>query len=125
MIKEPWKLIYTASLVLLGLLIVVSSYGFFLPKAEYTKIQRMQLLEEENERIIQFYIVNLENKDMNYIIKIDVDGTNYTDLIHVKKNGSFSYIQHIYKNHPAKEVYISISREGENIPFEETTYQLV
>ena len=52
MIKDPWKLIYTASLILLGLLIVVSTYGFFLPKAEYTKIQKMQLLDEENVQLV-------------------------------------------------------------------------
>ena len=122
---EKLKIVYVLSLVILAVLLVLAFFHPMVREMEYSEVQRAQLLEKENERIIQFDIINHEQKDMNYSILVTVDGKKYTEDVLIRKGGRFTYIHHIYLERITKgEVSFVVYKEGELQPIEEVTYYL-
>ena len=119
------KIVYVLSLVILAVLLFLAFFHPLVREMEYSEVQRAQLLEKENERIIQFDIVNHEQKDMNYTIVVTVDGKKYTEDVLIRKGGIFTYIHHIYSERITKrEVSFVVYKEGESAPIEEVTYYI-
>jgi hypothetical protein len=122
---EKLKIVYVLSLVILAVLIVLAFYNPITSELEYCSVQRAQLLERGTERIIQFDIINHEQKDMNYTIVVTVDGKKYTEDVLIRKGGMFTYIHHIYPERISKgEVSFVVYKEGESAPIEEVTYYI-
>ena len=122
---EKIKIVYVISLVILAVLLVLAFYHPITSELEYSSVQRAQLLERDTERIIQFDIINHEQKDMNYTIVVTVDEKNYTENVLIRKGGMFTYIHHIYPERITKgEVSFVVYKEGELAPIEEVTYYL-
>ena len=119
------KFVYIGSLVILAVLIVLAFYNPITSELEYSSVQRAQLLERGTERIIQFDIINHEQRDMNYTIVVTVDEKNYTEDVLIRRGGMFTYIHHIYPERISKgEVSFVVYKEGESAPIEEVTYYL-
>ena len=89
---EKLRIVYVLSLVILAVLLVLVFYHPLVHEMEYSEVQRAQLLEKENERIIQFDIISHEQKAMNYTIIVTVDEKNYTEDVLIRKGGMFTYI---------------------------------
>jgi len=122
---EKRKIVYVLSLAILAVLIVLAFYHPITSELEYSSVQRAQLLERGTERIIQFDIINHEQKDMNYTIAVTVDEKKYTENVLIRKGGMFTYIHHIYPERITKgEVSFVVYKEGELAPIEEVTYYL-
>ena len=122
---EKLKIVYILSLVILAVLIVLAFRQPVVHELKYSEVQRAQLLEKEDEQIIQFDIINHEQKDMNYTINVTVDGKKYTEDVLIRKGGMFTYIHHIYPERISKgEVSFVVYKEGESAPIEEVTYYL-
>ena len=122
---EKRKLVYILSLLILAVLIVLAFYHPIATDLEYRSVQRAQLLEKENERIIQFDIINHEQKDMNYTIVVTEDEQRYTDDVLIRKGGMLTYIYLSYPERISKgEVSFVVYKEGESAPIEEVTYYL-
>ncbi|RJS69221.1 hypothetical protein CW714_08900 [Methanophagales archaeon] len=122
---EKLKIVYVLSFVILAVIIVLAFRQPVVHELEYSEVQRAQLLEKENEQIIQFDIINHEQKDMNYTINVTVDGKEYTEEVLIRKGGRFTYIHHIYPERITKgEVSFVVYKEGESAPIEEVTYYL-
>ena len=120
-----FKLIYIASLVILGVLIVSTVFQPMVTGEEYSEVQRAQLLEREDQWIIEFDIINLEEKDMNYTIKVLADEKLYTERVLIRTDGMFTYIHHFYPDRLTKnEVSFAVYKEGESTPVEQATYFL-
>lgn len=122
---EKSKFVYIGSLVLLSILLILAFYHPITTESKYSEVQRAQLLEKGNERIIQFDIINHEQKDMNYSILVTMDGKNYTEDVLIRKGGMFTYIHHIYPERLTEgEVLFMVYKEGETQPIEAVTYCL-
>ena len=119
------RIIFIASLVMLGVLIVFTVFRPMAGGEQYSEVQRAQLLEREDQWIIEFDIINREGKDMSYTIKVVSDGKSYTESVLVRDGGMFTYIHHFYPERlTKKEVSFAVYREGESTPIEQATYYL-
>lgn len=119
------RTIYIVSLVILGVLVAFTVFRPMATGEEYSEVQRAQLLEREDQRIIEFDIINREGKDMSYTIKVVSDGKQYTESVLVRDGGMFTYIHHFYPERlTKKEVSFAVYREGESPPIEQATYYL-
>ena len=122
---EKLKIVYVLSLVILAVLLVLAFFHPMVHEMEYSEVQRAQLLEKGTERIIQFDIINHEQRNMNYTIIVTVDGKKYTEDVLIRNGGRFTYIHHIYPERIIKgEVSFVVYKEGESAPIEEVTYYL-
>ena len=120
-----FKLIYIASLVILGVLIVFTVFQPMATGGEYSKVQRAQLLEREDQWIIEFDIINQEGKDTSYTIKVLTDGKLYIESVLIRDGGMFTYIHHFYPDRLTNnEVNFAVYKEGESTPIEQATYFL-
>ncbi len=119
------RIIYIASLVILGVLIAFTVFRPMATGEEYSEVQRAQLLEREEQRIIEFDIINREGRDMSYTIRVLAGGKQYTESVLIRDGGMFTYIHHFYPERlTKKEVSFAVYKEGESTPFEEVTYFL-
>ena len=119
------KIIYIASLVILGVLIAFTVFRPIAVGGEYSEVQRAQLLETENKWIIQFDLINHEGRDQNYTITMVVYGKQYNTSVLIPDGRIFTYIHHIYPDTITEgDVRFTIYKEGEATPFEEATYYL-
>ena len=119
------RIIYIASLIILGVLIAVTVFRPMAVGGEYSEVQREQLLQTEEEWIIQFDIINHEGKDQNYTISVVVDGKPYSQKVLIRDKGKFSYIQHVYPDRITDGIVsFTICKEGEETPLEQATYYL-
>jgi len=93
--------------------------------SEYSTVQRVQLLEAENQWIIQFDLINHEGRDQNYTITVVVDGKLYSEKFLIHDDRIFTYIHHFYRDRLTNnEVKFAVYKEGEATPLEEATYYL-
>jgi hypothetical protein len=119
------KIIYIASLIILGVLIASTVFRPMTAGGTYSEIQREQLLQAEDEWIIQLDIANHEGKDQNYTINFTVDGIQYSESVLIKDRRLYTYIHHIHPDSVAtSDVSYAIYKEGEDTPFEEGIYHL-
>jgi len=119
------KIIYIASLVILGVLIAFTVFQPMATGSEYSTVQRVQLLEAENKWIIQFDLINHEGRDQNYTITVVVDGKQYKESVLIQDRRIFTYIHHFYRDRLTNnEVKFTVYKEGEATPIEEVTYYL-
>jgi len=119
------RLIYIASLVILVVLIAFTVFRPMATSGEYSEVQRAQLLEREDQWIIEFDIINREEKDMSYTIKVAADGEQYTESVLIRGGGTFTYIHHFYLDRLTNnEVSFAVYKEGESTPIEQATYFL-
>ena len=120
-----FRLIYIASLVILG---VLTAFTVFQPLAsggEYSEVQRAQLLEREDQWIIEFDIINQEGEDASYTINVLTDGKLYTESVLIRDGGMFTYIHHFYPDSLTNnEVSFAVYKEGGSTPIEQATYFL-
>ena len=119
------RIIYIASLVILGVLVVFTVFRPMATGEEYSEVQGTQLLEREDQWIIEFDIINREGKDTSYTIKVVSDGKSYAESVLIRDGGIFTYIHHFYPDRlTRKEVSFAVYKEGESTPIEQATYFL-
>ncbi len=116
---------YIISLMILGVLLVLTVFRPMASGSEYSEVQRVQLLEREDQWIIEFDIINREGEDMSYTITVFADEKLYTESVLIKDEGMFTYIHHFYPDRLTKnEVNFAVYKEGESTPVEQATYFL-
>ena len=119
------RIFYIFSLVILGVLLVFTVFRPMVTGAQYSQVQREHLLEEEDQWIIELHILNNEGQDTDYAINVLVDGELCTDRVKIRSGRVFRYIFHIYKDKLDEgKVSLSVYKENEDTPFEQTTYYL-
>jgi len=119
------RIIYIASLVILGVLIAFTIFRPMVAGEKYSEVQKEQLLEREGEWIIQFVIINHEGRDQKYTINVLVSEKSYTDTMLIPDGAKSSYTFHIRHNTITDgDVSFAIYKEGEATPFEQITYYL-
>jgi len=119
------KIIYIASLVILGVLVAFIVFRPMVAGGEYSTVQQAHLLEREDRWIIELHLFNHEAQDTNYTINVLADEELCTESIQLRPGELFKYIHHISRdNLTEREVSVAIYKEGEATPVEEVTYYL-
>jgi len=119
------KIVYIASLVILGVLIAFTVFRPMATGEEYSTVQREQCLQTEDEWIIQFDIINHEGIDQYYTITVVIDAKSYSEDVLIQNGKMFNYIHHIRRNRVTEGIAtFTICNKGEKTPFEQATYYL-
>jgi len=118
------RLIFVLSLIILAGVFI--SIIYLIPSGQdYTESNKAQIIEGEEQWILQYDIINNEDKDINYTIYVTVDGAVYKDSTVVKQGKKYTYIHHIYPEHLEEgKVTFTLYEEGKTEPIEEVTYYI-
>lgn len=119
------RVLYIASVVLLGILLVFTVFRPMVSDREYSEVLQEELLQAEDGWIFQFVILNHEGRDTNYTINALFGGTPYVQEIIIKDGGRFTYTHRVQRSMISEaKVSFDIYKEGADTPFEQTTYYL-
>jgi len=118
------RLIFVLSLIILAGVFIATVY--FIPSSQSdTESRRVQIIEGENEWILQYDIINNEERDTKYTIYVTVDDAVYKDSTMVKPGKRYTYIHHIYPQQLVKGmVTLALYEEGKAKPVEQATYYI-
>lgn len=118
------RLIFVLSLIILAGVFIATVY--FIPSSQSdTESKRVQIIQGENEWILQYDIINNEERDTKYTIYVTVDDAVYKDSTMVKPGKRYTYIHHIYPQQLVKGmVTFALYEEGEAKPVEQATYYI-
>ena len=118
------RIIFVASLVILGVLLVFTVFRPLALGQKLDTLTKESIIQGEEEWIIQIRIINKESKDTDYIIEWSTGGeTYYSQRVSIKNGRSFTNIHHIYPETVREgEINLTIYKEGEPTPFEQSTY---
>ncbi len=118
------RLIFVLSLVVLAGVFIAIIY--FIPSGQsYVESKRAQIIEGENEWILQYDIINDEERDIKYTIFITVDDVVYKDSTVVKPGKTYTYIHHIYPQQLGEgKVTFALYEVGKAKPIEQVTYYI-
>ena len=122
---EP-RIVYLASLIILGVLITFTVFRPMATGSEYSQVQRSHFLEREDRWVIELHIFNREAEDTNYIIDVLFDEELCTQSFRLMPEELFKYKHHISRDNvnQGKEVLVAVYKEGEATPIDESTYFL-
>ena len=120
------RVVYLASLVILGVLITFTVFQPMATGGAYSMVQRAHFLEREDRWVIEFHIFNHEAEDTTYNITVLLDDEISTDSIRLKQGELFKCSYHISRDNmnQGKEVSVTVYKEGEATPIDEATYFL-
>ncbi len=112
------------SLIILAGVFISTIY--FIPLGQnYTESKRAQIIEGEDQWILQYDIINNEDRDIKYIIYVTVDDAVYTDRAVVKQGKTYTYIHRIYQRQLEEgKVTFALYEEGIAKPIEQVTYYI-
>lgn len=121
---SPLRLLYAASLVLLGVLLTLTVLRPAVGPA-LSEVQRVQLLERPDQWIVEFSIIHREEGNTGYTIEVLENGRRSTQNIVLQEGQAFTYIYHIYRDDPETvQASFTLYRDGEAQPIEHLTYYL-
>ncbi len=116
------RLCYIFSLVVLGALLVSVFWSLPQKTEKYTEVSRESVIQQQDEWILQFDIINREGKDITYTINCRTGEGTSTKKVLVKDGRTYTHIHHVYRETVKEdEVTHIIYKEGEATPFEEAT----
>jgi len=120
------SLFYILSLVVLGVLAVLVLFRPLATGQEFSTVQKEQLLKTSDGWIIQFDLVNQEDRDTRYRLRFTVDeGVPYEESVLVPTGGVYTYTHHVGAERvTGGRVNMTIFRDREAAPLEKATYYL-
>ena len=118
------RVIFVLSLVILAGVFIATIY--FIPSGQsYTESKKAHIIAGENEWILEYDIVNNEERDIEYTILVTVDDAAYKDSTVVKPGKAYTYIHHIYPQQLEEgKVTFALYQEWKAEPIEQVTYYL-
>ena len=120
------RVIYVASLVILGVVLVFTVFRPMVQGNKYSEVTNESIIRMKDEWIIEFDILNEEGEDTTYTIIWSSGGEVYNRTSASLRPGrTYTHIHHIYPD-TAKEgkVGLAIYKKGEATPFELATYYI-
>ncbi len=110
------RLLYIASLAVFLLFLVFVAYSLFRqanPEEGPGTYVSYGLIEREDRSIVQFIIRNNEDRELNYMIRVYIDGNKIRDVsFPINAGRTFEYNRHIYPGDREKVVNIVIYKMG-------------
>ncbi len=119
------KIIYIASLIVLGLMVSLTVFKPLEKGAHYNDVQRESLIESDQEWVLQFSLFNNDTGVETYRINVDKDGQFYQDEVAVAGQGEYTYIQHFQRQKGKdRTLDAAIYSKGSSQPIERLHYNL-
>ena len=119
------KIVYILMVVILAVLIAFTVFKPMSATGKYSEVQREQLLQAKDEWIVQFDIINREDKDTLYTINVSLAGKQYNEDFLVQNGGIFTYIHHIRRDVAGtSEVDFTVYKKGDDAYLKQATYYL-
>jgi len=117
------RIIFVASLLVLGVLLAFTLFKPITVGQKFETLTRESIIEKEDEWIIQINIINKEGEVTDYTIEWSTGEETYSGRVSIGNGRTFTNIYHVYPE-TVKEgkVYLTIYKEGEPTPFEQSTY---
>ena len=123
---SKFSIIFIVSLVILGGLLVFTVFRPMAAGEKFSALTRESIIQAEDEWIIQVSIINREGLAASYIIEWSTGGELYSrQVVRIENGRTFTNMHHVYPD-TVKEgkIQLTIYREGETTPFEESTYYI-
>ena len=119
------RIVFIASLVIMGVLVALTVFRPMMSGEKFNTVYHESIIETEDEWIIESTIINREGKDTWYTFSWSTGVDTYSEKVWLKDGRKFKFIYHCYPE-TVKEgkVHLAIYKEGETIPFEESTYYI-
>jgi len=120
------RIIFIASLLVLGVLLAFTLFRPIIVGQKFETLIRESIIQEEDEWIIQINIINKEDKITDYTIEWSTgEETYYSERVSIKNGRTFTNIHHVYPETVREgEIQLTIYKEGEPTPFEQSTYYI-
>ncbi len=122
------RIAFILSVVLLGVLVVVTVFRPMAAGEEYSEVKQKSLLKTEDGWVIQYALINSAGKQQNYTIHVSIDGGKpYQEDVQLQDGRIFTFIRRISSHELSGEegaVKVTIYKEDETAPFEEAVYYL-
>ena len=122
--QSKLRLLFISSLVILAG-VFITTISFIPSGQDYSNSSKVRIIDGEDEWILQYDILNNEERDTAYSIQITIDSEIYKNSTVVKQGKSYSYIRHIYPQQLLRgEINFVVYKEGINEPIENVTYYI-
>ena len=119
------QIIYLCSLAILSLAIFFTVVKPLALGRKYTEISSHSLLKSGDEWILQFDLLNHEDRDIQYTIRYLVGDKESRDIFLVRDRHKNTIVHHINQTDAADgKITYMIFREKETSPLEQSTYYL-
>lgn len=119
------RITYIASLIILVVLVALAMVRPAAAGNNYSEVSREHLIQVDNGYIIKFDIINHEGGDMQYNIRVTLDGYQYNHDITVKDGRIFTYSNTVSRERLGSgDINFAIYKMDEASPFEKITYHL-
>ena len=118
------KLFFAASVLILGGLLAVTIVRPLVAPEQYSQVTAESLLATGEGWVLQFSVLNHEGQDATYSVSVTNDGRLSGDTFVVKDGGSYTYIYNISHQSAGGRLNVSVYKEGECAPFEQSIYYL-
>jgi len=119
------RMVFIILLVILGVMVVFTVLSPMATGQKYSKVQSTQLLQAEDEWVIQFDIMNNEEKDTSYEIEVLHDNELYRAPVVIPDEGMFTYIHRIpYNTKGNRDITFTIYKDGDSEPLRQLNYYL-
>lgn len=120
------NLIYLASLVLLGAVLVLVVAGPIAKQGQTNPLQRAQLLEREDQWILELNLINPKDRPVEYLLRFSGPGGDYEDPVSLPPGATYTHIHHFYRQDfpSGAEALVELYQEGQAEPVERLTYFL-
>ena len=118
------RIIFVASLLILGVLLAFTLFRPITVGQKFETLIRESIIQGEDKWIIQINLINKEGEVTDYTVEWSTGGeTYYSEKVSIKNGRTFTNIHHVYpKTVKEGEVQLTIYKEGEPTPFEQSTY---
>ncbi|MFC2019742.1 hypothetical protein ACFLU4_07360 [Chloroflexota bacterium] len=122
------KIFYILSLAALIAVLVFAVFRPMVTGPKYSEVQRANIIKSTEGWVMQFNLINREGSDQNYTIYVSIDNKEpYRENVLLREGRTFIFVRRIPTHELAGdkgEVHLSVYKEDETEPFEETTYYL-
>lgn len=119
------RLVFILSLIILAGLFVFTLYSIPLGRNRPEPSRTIQIINAGSEWILQYDIVNNQQRDIKYTIYLTVDGSVTTDSVVVKSGKRYTYIHQISPEQLTEgKVTLALYEEGKAEPVEQATHYI-
>lgn len=124
---EKIRLVYLSLIFLLLFLVAYLIYTSLYVSGQKARTgMQVETVKLDGMYIVKFDIFNNEDHRVNYIIHVQVGEDHFRDSVSIKGDYLYTYRHNVYsKNRTRVDMNITIYREGEPEPWEQTSLSLV
>ena len=119
------RIVLAVSLIILAVLAGFALLRPLVKTQQYSALARESVVKADDQWIIQFDIINMEETNTSYKLVWTNGGDVSTENINVPKGKIYTNIRHVYPGTlQGDTITLTICKGDDTLPFENTTYHL-